>query len=106
MIQQVLMNVFINAIQAMEFGGRMEVHLADKGERMEIMVSDTGKGIPDHVKGRVFDPFFTTKPKGIGLGLSISYRIIKLHSGTITFISSPGGTTFVITLPKDPGRVR
>jgi two-component system, NtrC family, sensor histidine kinase HydH len=106
MIQQVLMNVFINAIQAMEFGGRMEVQLVDKGDRMEIMVSDTGKGISDHVKGRIFDPFFTTKPKGIGLGLSISYRIIKLHSGTITFISNPGGTTFVITLPKDPSRAR
>ncbi len=106
MIQQVLMNVCINAIQAMEFGGRMEIHLADKGDRMEIMVSDTGKGIPEHVKGRIFDPFFTTKPKGIGLGLSISYRIIKLHSGTIAFNSNPGGTTFVISLPKDPSRAR
>lgn len=106
MIQQVLMNVFINAIQAMEFGGRMEVHLAEKDNRAEIMVSDTGKGIPDNVKGRIFDPFFTTKPKGIGLGLSISYRIIKLHSGNITFVSNPGGTTFIITLPKDPGTAR
>ena len=106
MIQQVLMNVFINAVQAMEFGGRMEVHLTDRDDRMEIIVSDTGKGIPDHVKGRIFDPFFTTKPKGIGLGLSISYRIIKLHSGAITFISNPGGTTFIITLPKDPSRAR
>jgi len=108
MIQQVLMNVFINAIQAMEAGGRMEVHLAEKSSHMEIMVSDTGKGIPDHVKGRIFDPFFTTKPKGIGLGLSISYRIIKLHKGTITFVSNPGGTTFIITLPKDQaqGKVR
>ncbi len=100
------MNVFINAIQAMEFGGRMEVHLWDRGSFMEIMVSDTGRGIPDHVKGRIYDPFFTTKPKGIGLGLSISYRIIKLHSGAITFTSSPGGTTFIISLPKDPGRTR
>ncbi len=106
MIQQVLMNVFINAVQAMEFGGRMEVHLTDKDDRMEILVSDTGKGISDHVKGRIFDPFFTTKPKGIGLGLSISYRIIKLHSGAITFVSTPGGTTFIITLPKDPSRAR
>jgi two-component system sensor histidine kinase HydH len=106
MIQQVLMNVFINAIQAMELGGNMEVHLSERGDGVEIMVSDTGKGIPDHVKGRIFDPFFTTKPKGIGLGLSISYRIIKLHSGSITFASSPGSTTFTITLPRDPGKVR
>lgn len=106
MIQQVLMNVFINAIQAMEAGGRMEVHLTEKNDRMEIVVSDTGRGIPDNVKGRIYDPFFTTKPKGIGLGLSISYRIIKLHSGDITFESTPGGTTFTITLPKDAGTMR
>lgn len=106
MIQQVLMNVFINAIQSMEFGGRMEVHLTERDDRMEIMVSDTGKGIPENVKGRIFDPFFTTKPKGIGLGLSISYRIVKLHAGSITFVSNPGGTTFIITLPKDPGNAR
>ncbi len=106
MIQQVLMNVLINAIQAMEFGGRLEIHLTERGESMEIQISDTGKGIPDHVKGRIFDPFFTTKPKGIGLGLSISYRIVKMHSGNITFVSNPGGTTFVITLPKDPGKAR
>ena len=105
MIQQVLMNVFINAIQAMEFGGRMEVNLAERDGRVEIMVSDTGKGIPDNVKGRIFDPFFTTKHKGIGLGLSITYRIVKLHGGDITFVSNPGGTTFIITLPKDSGAI-
>jgi len=89
----------------MEFGGRMEVNLAERDGRVEIMVSDTGKGIPDNVKGRIFDPFFTTKHKGIGLGLSITYRIVKLHGGDITFVSNPGGTTFIITLPKDSGAI-
>lgn len=106
LIQQVLMNVFINAIDAMEFGGRLEVHLVEMNERVQIAVSDTGKGIPDKVKGKVFEPFFTTKPRGVGLGLSISYRIVKQHSGDITFESGPGGTTFIITLPRDPSKAR
>jgi len=79
----------------------MEVHLADRGPAVEISVKDTGKGIPENIRSRIFDPFFTTKPKGIGLGLSISYRLIKMHSGSITFVSGPQGTTFVVTLPKE-----
>lgn len=101
MIQQVLMNVFINAVQAMSGGGRMEVHLIEKDSRIQIEVRDTGKGIPENIRSKIFDPFFTTKPKGIGLGLSISYRIVKMHSGSITFNSSLKGTKFTITLPKD-----
>ena len=101
MIQQVLMNIFINAVQAMTEGGRMEVHLVERDSRVQIEVSDTGKGIPENIRSKIFDPFFTTKPKGIGLGLSISYRIVKMHSGSITFTSSPAGTKFIISLPKD-----
>ncbi|MFY9398945.1 MAG: ATP-binding protein [Desulfomonilia bacterium] len=100
MIQQVLMNVFINGIQAMPTGGRLEVSLADRGKTVEIMVKDTGRGIPEHIRSRIFDPFFTTKPKGIGLGLSISYRLVKMHSGNIAAASDSRGTTFTITLPK------
>ena len=106
LMQQVLMNIFLNAIQAIENSGRMEIHLIDRNDYVEITVSDTGKGIPEHVRSRIFDPFFTTKPKGIGLGLSISYRIVKMHSGTITFTSTPSGTTFVILLPKDFNKTR
>ncbi|HNY65798.1 MAG TPA: ATP-binding protein [Deltaproteobacteria bacterium] len=102
-VQQVLMNVFINALQAMPSGGRMEVHLVDDGAYARIEVRDTGKGIPEDIRSRIFDPFFTTKPKGIGLGLSISYRLIKMHSGTISFVSNPAGTTFTISLPKGAG---
>ena len=104
LMQQVLMNIFLNAIQAMDNGGRMEIHLNDRDDHVEITIADTGKGIPENVRGRIFDPFFTTKPKGIGLGLSITYRIVKMHSGIVTFASGPGGTTFVVTLPKDPAR--
>ncbi|MBN2298332.1 MAG: PAS domain-containing protein [Deltaproteobacteria bacterium] len=101
MIQQVLMNIFINAVQSMSAGGRMEVHLVEKDSHILIEVSDTGKGIPENIRSRIFDPFFTTKPKGIGLGLSISYRIIKMHSGSITFTSSDAGTKFTVNLSKD-----
>ncbi len=101
MIRQVLMNIFINALQAMPSGGQMEVHLENDGANVEISVSDTGKGMPEDIRSRIFDPFFTTKAKGIGLGLSISYRLIKMHSGTITFVSGPKGTTFRITVPKE-----
>ena len=101
LIQQVLMNILINAVQSMSSGGRMEIHLYDRGSAAEIAVKDTGRGIPDNIRSRIFDPFFTTKPKGIGLGLSISYRIVKMHSGNITFVSSPQRTQFTISLPKD-----
>lgn len=101
MLQQVLMNVFINAVQSMPSGGSMEVHLAERGVNVEVSVRDTGKGIPENIRSRIFDPFFTTKPKGIGLGLSISYRLVKMHSGNITFASGPHGTSFTISLPKE-----
>jgi two-component system, NtrC family, sensor histidine kinase HydH len=101
LVQQVLMNVFINALQAMPGGGRMEVHLLEDGPLAKVEVRDTGKGIPEDIRSRLFDPFFTTKPKGIGLGLSISYRLIKMHSGTISFVSNQSGTTFTISIPRE-----
>jgi signal transduction histidine kinase len=68
---------------------------------VKINISDTGKGIPPHIVPKIFDPFFTTKPKGIGLGLSITYQIIKKHGGTIKVESELGkGTSFVINLPE------
>lgn len=104
MIQQVLMNICLNAIQAMEDGGKLEIQLVDLGREIKIAVSDTGRGIPDNIRSRIFDPFFTTKPKGIGLGLSISYRIIKMHAGTILVDSSSKGSTFTLVLPREAKR--
>ena len=67
----------------------------------KIVVSDTGSGIPTNLIQKIFDPFFTTKPRGIGLGLSITYQIIKKHGGTIKVESQLGkGTSFVINLPE------
>ena len=103
-LQQVLMNLMINAQQAMA-GASGTVRLsARKGERdrIELRVSDNGPGIPNHIQQRIFEPFFTTKPagQGTGLGLSVTYGIVKDHGGEIRLESEEGeGTTFVITLP-------
>jgi two-component system, NtrC family, sensor histidine kinase HydH len=104
LIQQVLMNICLNAIQAMETGGILQIHLLEMGRQVEIVISDTGPGIPENIRTRIFDPFFTTKAKGIGLGLSISYRIIKMHSGSIQAASSSKGSTFTIVLPREVKR--
>jgi two-component system NtrC family sensor kinase len=108
-LQQVLMNLMINAQQAMA-GSKGTVKLtAKKRERdwVELRVSDTGPGIPKEIQQKIFDPFFTTKPagQGTGLGLSVTYGIVKDHGGDIRLESAVGeGTTFIITLPASgPG---
>ncbi len=104
-IEQVLINLIQNAIQAMPDGGRLNVHVRSNGEWAEVDVEDSGTGIPEDTLGRIFDPFFTTKPEGegTGLGLSVSYGIVKQHKGDIDVKSKVGeGTKFTIKLPKDP----
>ena len=103
-LQQVFTNLFINAADAMEGKGELEIKTAldPSTEVFMIQISDTGPGIPEELRDKIFDIFFTTKQvgKGTGLGLSISQNIIKLHGGNIT-VSCPaeGGTTFIIELP-------
>ncbi|MEA2711706.1 MAG: two-component system, NtrC family, sensor kinase [Phycisphaerales bacterium] len=102
-INQVVMNLVTNAIDACNENGRVIVRSApgENGE-IRIEVADTGSGIPPEIRAKIFDPFFTTKAigAGTGLGLSISYGIVRDHGGTITVDSEVGrGTTFVVTLP-------
>jgi two-component system NtrC family sensor kinase len=101
-LQQVFLNLFLNAIQAMPDGGTLTVKSSIESGMLRIDVADTGVGIsPDDID-KVFDPFFTTKEvgKGSGLGLSVSYGIIKKHHGAVTVASDVGkGTTFTILLP-------
>jgi len=109
-MHQVFLNLFLNAIQAMPNGGELKIEASPtisdplkgfKQNYVRVVISDTGRGIPSQIVHKIFDPFFTTKPKGIGLGLSITYQIIKKHGGTIKVESEwEKGTSFVINLPE------
>jgi two-component system NtrC family sensor kinase len=104
-IQQVILNIIMNAVQAMEEQGRLTLTTSSSEGFAELAVSDTGHGIPPDRIGHVFDPFFTTKDesKGTGLGLSIAYGIVSKHGGTIAVESEVGvGTTFTIRFPVTP----
>jgi two-component system NtrC family sensor kinase len=101
-LQQVFLNFFLNARDAMPGGGILEVRTAARNGSVEIEVADTGAGIPREHIHRIFDPFFTTKSigRGTGLGLSVSYGIIKEHAGKIDVRSTPGrGTSFHVEFP-------
>lgn len=102
-VQQVFVNLFLNAAQAMAPGGRLFVstRLQPDGKMVDIIIRDTGKGIQPEYLPHIFDPFFSTKEAGgTGLGLSVSYSIIKNHGGNIRAESRPGiGTTFTIQMP-------
>lgn len=101
-IDQVILNLITNAIQAMEHGGTLEVSAHVQDPHVVVVVKDSGEGIDPSIIGRIFDPFFTTKTigEGTGLGLSISYSIVKQHGGDIEVQSQMGvGTTFTFTLP-------
>ncbi|MBF0457909.1 MAG: PAS domain S-box protein [Nitrospirae bacterium] len=101
-INQVFMNLLINACQAIEGEGEVKVRTSVDTEKIEIAITDNGRGILPEIQGKIFDPFFTTKPVGVGtgLGLSISYKIIKEHNGDILVDSLAGkGTTFTVRLP-------
>jgi two-component system NtrC family sensor kinase len=103
-LQQVLLNLCLNAIDAMPKGGKLTLGaVIDTGRRLNITVADSGYGIDSDTLRKVFQPFFTAKKKrGLGLGLSICDRIVKSHGGTINVSSIPGeGTTFTIRLPVD-----
>ncbi|MBI4685590.1 MAG: HAMP domain-containing protein [Nitrospirae bacterium] len=101
LLQQVFVNLFTNAIDAMEGKGSLGIEIGTEDTGINIKVSDSGQGIPAENISRVFDPFFTTKEKGTGLGLAIVYSIIKKHNGKIDVKSKPyKGTTFTITLPR------
>ncbi len=106
-VQQVLINVILNAIQAMEKGGTLAVRtFLVNGNRVGIEVRDTGVGVPrSHLK-KIFDPFFTTKSEGTGLGLSISAKILENHEATIDVVSEEGkGSTFTIHFPITRGPI-
>jgi signal transduction histidine kinase len=101
-LNQVFMNILLNAAQAIEKEGEIKIVTRAFDGYAEINISDTGMGIPKEKLSKIFDPFFTTKEvgKGTGLGLSVSYNIIKKHNGTIDVESTVGkGTAFTVRIP-------
>ena len=105
-INQVFMNLLMNAVQAIKEHGRIIIRTGQEGENVWVEVEDTGSGIESKILHRIFDPFFTTKPvgKGTGLGLSLSYSIVQQHGGHIEVRSEVGkGTTFRVVLPVQSG---
>ncbi len=100
LLKQAVLNLVLNAAEAMPNGGQMRLVLSRRGEMAEITVGDTGKGIPLEHRQRIFQLFFTTRPGGSGIGLASAFRIIQLHNGSIDFTSEVGrGTTFRIEIP-------
>ncbi len=99
-LSQVFVNLILNAVDAMPEGGELTISTETRDHKVVISFRDTGVGIKNEDKAKIFDPFYTTKEKGTGLGLAVSYNIIKKMNGTITVDSEIGkGTTFTITLP-------
>jgi PAS domain S-box-containing protein len=100
LLKQAVLNLVLNAAEAMPNGGQLRLVLSRRGESAEITVGDTGKGIPQENRQKIFQLFFTTRPGGSGIGLATTFRIVQLHNGSIDFTSEVGrGTTFRIELP-------
>ena len=102
-LQQVLLNLILNARDAMERGGTLSVSTGQSAAGVRVVVTDTGSGIAPENVARIFDPFFTTKAakRGTGLGLCVSYGIVREHGGAIEVESKLGqGTRFVLTFPE------
>jgi two-component system sensor histidine kinase HydH len=108
-MNQVLLNLYLNGLQAMDGGGLLQVAVSrdDSRNQTSLEISDNGQGIESADLERIFDPYYTTKPDGTGLGLAIVHKIIDAHGGNIKIRSQPGqGTTVTITLPDEEERNR
>lgn len=101
-LTQALLNLFLNAVQAMPQGGviRVDAHIQSDTESLYIIVEDNGKGMSEEVRKAIFDPYFTTKPSGTGLGLAIVHQIVEGHGGSVSVRSKPGeGAAFTLRIP-------
>ena len=98
-IKQVLLNLAINALEAMSEGGKLIFRSERENNNLHIEVEDTGGGIDAATKAKIFDPFFSTKDKGLGLGLWVVYKIVKQHEGQIDVFDTSKGTRFDLILP-------
>ncbi|MGD0497423.1 MAG: ATP-binding protein [Bryobacteraceae bacterium] len=100
LLRQALVNIAVNAIEAMQGGGSLRVEIERSGEICSIRIADTGPGIPQEQRDKIFQLYFTTKPQGTGIGLAMTFRAVQLHGGTIEVEAEGGqGATFRVTLP-------
>jgi signal transduction histidine kinase len=100
LIKQALLNIVINAVQAMENGGTLSIRASRRDDDAQLEIQDTGPGIPPPIRDKIFNLYFTTKKSGSGIGLAMTYRIMQLHNGSVHFDTRSGeGTTFYLTLP-------
>jgi len=101
LLQQAILNVVNNGLEAMTAGGTLTTRTASEGGQCQLTVSDAGPGIAREIQSRVFQLYFTTKEHGSGIGLATTFRVVQLHNGTIDFTSEPGkGTTFRLRFPR------
>jgi signal transduction histidine kinase len=99
--EQALLNLVINALEAMPEGGRLTVRATVAGAELRVSVQDSGPGIPVEIRPNLFQPYFTTKDRGSGMGLALSEKLIGQHGGNIGYRTGAEGTTFEITIPLD-----
>jgi signal transduction histidine kinase len=101
MIRRAVLNLVLNAIDAMPDGGTLVITSYDNARGFELEVADSGPGLTDEIKRRAFEPFFSTKQNGTGLGLAIVYHVAEAHGGTVTAMNCPeGGAAFTIKIPR------
>lgn len=98
-IQQALLNLILNALEAMPEGGDLRVNAAVDGDKLTMTVLDTGPGIPAEIQDHIFRPYFSTKDTGTGIGLCLTEKLVRQHRGHLDFRTGPAGTSFRITLP-------
>jgi len=102
--QQAVLNLMINALEAMPSGGTLSLRAFQADKRLVVEVSDTGAGIPPEVRKDLFQPYFSTKSQGTGMGLALTEKLIGQHGGQVDYESTAQGTTFRITVPLEPPR--
>ena len=100
LLQQAILNVVVNGVEAMKQGGLLRIHIFSEGGECCVDISDEGVGVPPDIHDKIFNLYFSTKGKGSGIGLAMTFRVVQLHNGTIDFTSEPGkGTTFRLRFP-------